>query len=396
MFEALPSLPADPILGLMLSHKKDPNPNKVDLGAGIYKNEEGHTPIMAAVSEAQSIWAQEETTKSYGPQAGFDGFNDGIKNLLLGSNNPLLKDGRVISVQAPGGSGALRIAAGMLKRCKEDVKIWVTTPTWANHIPLLGGAGIQLVEYPYYDRETHSINFDAMMESLAKVEAGDFVLLHGCCHNPCGADLNQEQWQAVTQLCVDRGAIPFIDIAYQGLGVGLEDDAKGLRYVVEHCPEAIIVTSCSKNFGLYRERVGATLVVAKDKATAEICKSQLMNVARELYSLPPTHGAAIVEIILRDARLTQLWKDEVVGVRERINSMRSDFVAQLQNAGAGDQFNYIENEKGMFSFLGISPQQVQRLVDEYSIYMVNSSRINVAGLTPNNIPYIVDSLMKVL
>jgi aspartate aminotransferase len=396
MFEALPALPADPILGLMLAHKADPNPNKVDLGAGVYKNDQGHTPIMSAVLESQSIWAEQEDTKSYGPQAGFDGFNEGIKRLLLGDDNRLLNEGRVISVQAPGGSGALRIAAGMMLRCQKDVKLWVSTPTWANHIPLLGGAGLELVEYPYYDRQLHAIDFDAMMDALSKVEPGDFILLHGCCHNPCGADLSKAQWQALAKLCQERGAIPFVDMAYQGLADGLDEDAWGLRHIAEHCPEMIIVASCSKNFGLYRERVGAALVVAKDQSTAEICKSQLMNIARELYSLPPTHGAAIVEIILNDPKLSQLWKDEVVQVRERINSMRALFVDCLQKAGAGDQFDYIKNEKGMFSFLGISPEQVKQLKDKNSIYMVGSSRINIAGLTQNNMQYVVDSLMSVL
>ncbi len=396
MFEELPALSADPILGLIMAYNADTNDQKVDLGAGVYKNEQGHTPIMEAVLQAQSRWAAAETTKVYAPPAGFTGFNEGVLQLLLGEGHQALREERAISVQTAGGCGALRVAAGMLQRCRENIKIWVSTPTWANHIPLLGSAGLELVEYPYYNAQQHKIDFDAMITSLATVEAGDLVLLHGCCHNPSGADLSPEQWQAVAKVLLERGATPFIDIAYQGLGDGLDEDAYGLRYLAEHCPEVIIATSCSKNFGLYRERVGAAVVVANDAETAEVCRGQLLNVAREIYSMPPSHGAALVDLILHDEALTQQWQRELGQVRERISGLRETFVQRLADAGAGDRFNYIKDEKGMFSFLGITVDQVNRLKQESSIYMVGSSRINIAGLNDNNMDYVIESLLKVI
>jgi aspartate aminotransferase len=396
MFEKLPSLMPDPILGLITAYAADSNPDKVDLGAGVYKNEQGETPIMAAVAAAQTRWSQQETTKVYAPPAGFEGFNRGIMHLLLGRTHIALRDKRVVSIQTPGGCGALRVAAGMLNRCKQGAKIWVSTPTWANHMPLLGSAGLSLSEYPYYDYERHSIDFDAMISSLAKVSAGDLVLLHGCCHNPSGADLSREQWHAVTDLLLEKGATPFIDMAYQGLGDGLDEDAYGLRYMAERCPEVIVASSCSKNFGVYRERVGAVVVVAKDSASAQVCRGQLLNVAREIYSMPPSHGAALVDIILNDTALMQQWQQELNSVRERIASLRKFFVQRLKAAGAGERFDYIQQEKGMFSFLGITPEQVERLKKEKSIYMVSSSRINIAGFNEDNIDYVTDALMLIL
>lgn len=403
MFEKLPALSSDPILGLVAAFNADTNERKVDLGAGVYKDEKGHTPIMTAVTQAQSLWAEQEATKVYAPPAGFAGFNEGMMNLLFGKDHPAVRDGRVVSVQTPGGCGALRIAAGMLSRCqersginsRENITVWVSTPTWANHIPLLGSAGLTLKEYPYYDYDNHGIDFDAMMAELANVKSGDLVLLHGCCHNPSGADLTQDQWRTLTQLLVEKGATPFIDIAYQGLGDGLDEDAYGLRYVAEHCPEVIVASSCSKNFGLYRERVGAVIVVANAPSVAEVCRGQLLNVAREIYSMPPSHGAALVDLILHNDALTQQWENELKEVRERIANLRQAFVAKLVAAGTGDRFDYIQNEKGMFSFLGITQEQVKRLKED-SIYMVGSSRINIAGLNHNNMDYVVESLLKVL
>lgn len=400
MFNLLNPLPADPILNLIVECNADSNPNKVDLGAGVYKDESGHTPIMAAVKAAQVRLLQEETTKTYVSPAGSAGFNQGMVNLLLGESHPAIKDQRVMSVQAPGGCGALNIAGHLIQRCNKEkstpATVWISTPTWANHIPLLGSCGLHLREYPYYDGETHGINFDAMMEGLQDVVAGDVVLLHGCCHNPSGADLTQEQWQSVAALLNEKDAIPFVDIAYQGLGDGLEQDAWGMRYLAEHCPEMIIASSCSKNFGLYRERVGEVVVIAKNTTAAQTSHGQLLHIARGIYSMPPNYGAALVDIILHDTALTQQWQTELTQMRERIAGLRINLVRQLQAAGAGSRFDYIQYEKGMFSFLGITPEQVQRLKNEYSIYMVNSSRISVAGLSDHNMGYVVESLMKVV
>ena len=400
MFDVLKALPADPILNLVVECKADDNPNKVDLGAGVYKDESGNTPIMAAVQAAQTQLQQEETTKTYVSPAGLVGFNQGMINLLLGDSHPAIKDQRVMGVQAPGGCGALNIAGHLIKRCNQDKQVpatvWISTPTWANHIPLLSSCGLQLREYPYYDGETHGINFDAMMEGLQAIKAGDVVLLHGCCHNPSGADLTQEQWRIVAALLNEKGAKPFVDVAYQGLGDGLEQDAWGMRYLAEHCSEMIIASSCSKNFGLYRERVGEVVVIAKNTTAANISHGQLLSIARGIYSMPPNHGAAVVDIILHNPALTQQWQAELTTMRERIASLRVSLVSQLQAAGAGSRFDYIQHEKGMFSFLGINPEQVLALKERHSIYMVNSSRISVAGLSDRNMGYVVESLMKVV
>ena len=400
MFDVLKALPADPILNLVVECKADDNPNKVDLGAGVYKDESGNTPIMAAVQAAQTQLQQEETTKTYVSPAGLVGFNQGMINLLLGESHPAIKDQRVMGVQAPGGCGALNIAGHLIKRCNQDKQapatVWISTPTWANHIPLLGSCGLQLREYPYYDAETHGINFDAMMEGLQEIKVGDVVLLHGCCHNPSGADLTQEQWRTVAALLNEKGAMPFVDVAYQGLGDGLGQDAWGMRYLAEHCPEMIIASSCSKNFGLYRERVGEVVVIAKNTTAANISHGQLLSIARGIYSMPPNHGAAVVDIILHNPELTQQWQTELTTMRERIASLRVSLVSQLQTAGAGSRFDYIQHEKGMFSFLGINPEQVLTLKQQHSIYMVNSSRISVAGLSDRNMGYVVESLMKVI
>jgi aspartate aminotransferase len=355
---------------------------------------------MAAVQAAQIQWQQQETTKTYVGPAGLEGFNQSMMSLLLGANHPAVNDGRVVSVQTPGGCGALNIAGHLVNRCYREqgvqATVWVSTPTWANHIPLLASCGLQLQEYAYYDNDTHAIHFDAMLHSLSGVSAGDVVLLHGCCHNPSGADLTQTQWMAIAELLNDKGAVPFVDVAYQGLGDGLEDDAWGLRYLAEHCPEMIIASSCSKNFGLYRERVGAVLLVANNQSEAATSRGQLLSIARGIYSMPPNHGAALVDMIVNDTVLRRQWETELTDMRERIAHLRVSLVSQLQAAGAGSRFDYIQTEKGMFSFLGITAEQVQRLKQEHSIYMVDSSRISVAGLSSQNMDYVVASLMQTL
>jgi aspartate aminotransferase len=355
---------------------------------------------MGAIQIAQAQWEQQETTKTYMAPAGIPGFNEGMMRLLFGETHPAITDQRVISVQTPGGCGALNVAGHLIKRCYQahntSASVWVSTPTWANHIPLLGGCGLPLKEYAYYDYATQTLAFAAMMESLSGVVAGDFVLLHGCCHNPSGADLLPEQWRQVAALLNEKGAVPFVDVAYQGLGDGLDEDAYGLRYLAEHCPEVIVASSCSKNFGLYRERVGAVMVVAKNKAVADVSRAQLLSIARGIYSMPPSHGAALVDLILNTDTLKIQWQEELTVMRERISALRASFVRQLQAAGAGSRFDYIQSEKGMFSFLGITPEQVEILKQQHSIYMVNSSRVNVAGLSDKNMDYVVRALMQVI
>ncbi|MBT6059460.1 MAG: aromatic amino acid transaminase, partial [Gammaproteobacteria bacterium] len=290
----------------------------------------------------------------------------------------------------------LRLAAEFLKKASPDATVWVSDPTWANHVPLLGEAGLNIEKYPYYDYDSHSVRFDEMAGCLSKVGSGDLVLLHGCCHNPCGADLNQQQWQAIRDIALDRGFTVFIDLAYQGLGDGLEEDVYGVRLLAESLPELVVVSSCSKNFGLYRERVGAMTLICDSDESAKVATTVVAAAARAMYSMPPDHGAAIVQLILNDADLRKEWDAELTEMRNRINGLRAQLVTQIQSAGIDSDFSFIEREKGMFSFLGVNVDQVQSLVNDYSIYLVNSSRINVAGVNDGNIAYLADSLATVL
>ena len=396
MFQSIERRPPDPILGLSAAFKKDTNPNKIDLGVGVYKDESGKTPVVSAIKKAEKLLWETEDSKSYIAQAGPEGFNSYMASMILGENSSALKEQRACSVLAPGGSGALRVAAEFVSSNFSDTRTWVSTPTWANHVPLLSSAGLKLVEYPYYNYDKHEIDIDRMMDTLKQASVGDLVLVHGCCHNPCGGDLSKEQWQAFAEAAEKQGFTPFVDLAYQGLGDGLEEDAYGLRLLTEKLPEVIIASSCSKNFGLYRERTGAVLMVGETADQVSASASQLLSTARQIYSMPPSHGAAMVEIVLSDPELKQEWLVELTGMRERINGLRSQLVAKLKSAGVDQDFSFIEREKGMFSFLGLNPEQVQRLIDDYSIYMVKSSRINVAGISNSNIDYLVDALAKVL
>ncbi len=395
MLEQLQSIPADPILGLSAAFKKDTNPNKIDLGVGVYKDESGSTPIMRAVKLATERIQQTETSKTYLPQAGVAEFNTATLELLFGADSALIKDGLVGSVQAPGGCGALRIGAEVINRSQPGTRVWLSNPSWPNHYPLLEGADLKVHEYPYYDHANHAIDFDAMMRALAETGPGDVVLVHGCCHNPSGADLSLEQWQALTDLALQRGFTPFVDAAYQGLAHGLEEDARGWRAMAERVPEMLIASSCSKNFGLYRERAGAIVFLTRDSEQTQIACSQAMNAARQIYSMPPSHGGAIVGTIINDPALKAQWLTELDEMRERINGMRDALVDRLDAAGHTG-FQFIRTENGMFSFLGISEQQVQKLRDDYAVYIVDSTRMNIAGLTSSNIDYFADSLIKVL
>lgn len=393
MFEGLEQLPQDPILQLLQMYRDDSRANKVDLGIGVYKDDAGNTPIMASVHEAERRLLEGETTKSYVGPAGAAGFNEAMARLILGDNNSLIRDGRTSVIQTPGGCGALRMAAEFFRLCQPDTTVWVSTPTWANHMPLLGGAGLNIREYAYLDRETLTVDFPAMLESLESARAGDVVLLHGCCHNPSGADLTADQWQAVAQLIQRKGLLPFVDMAYQGLGEGLEQDAACLRYVASQVPEMVVAASCSKNFGLYRERTGALMLVSETRAINQAAISQLLSVVRSHYSMPPAHGAAIVETILGDDALRAGWQRELGSMCERILGLRHAFADAL--APAGD-FGFIARQRGMFSFLGITPEQVRKLREEHGIYMLESSRVNVAGLNAQVLPGVAHAINSVL
>ena len=395
MFSELKPLPTDPILGLMAAYKQDTNPNKIDLGVGVYKDEQGNTPVLKAVKKAEAFRLENETTKSYIGLAGNLDFCQKMETLLLGEHSTLLAN-RVRTAQAPGGTGALRVAAEFIKRCNTDATVWVTTPTWANHISLFEAAGLTVKEYPYYDYENKGLLFDEMIDSLKQVPKGDVVLLHACCHNPSGMDLNEDQWRIVAELAKEVGFTPLIDIAYQGFGASLDEDAKGLRLLADAVDELIICSSCSKNFGLYRERIGACSIIAKDSANADISNSVLLSVVRSIYSMPPAHGADIVNTILGSTELTQEWHDELDEMRNRINGLRTLIKDSLAAQGVAQDFSFIDKQNGMFSFLGINKEQIERLQKEYAIYIVGSSRVNVAGVSQANIEYFSKAVADVL
>ena len=396
MFESLNPVAMDPILGLMAAFRADARTNKIDLGVGVYMNDRGHTPVMTSVKEAETQLMQLETTKAYQGIAGDPDYNQRILELLFGADHSILNAGRIKSIQAPGGSGALRVGAEVIQRARPDAKLWVGVPTWPNHIPLLGSAGFEIKEYPYYNRDSHQVETDAMMETLRQLPAGDMVLLHGCCHNPTGADLTHEQWDLIADLALERGFVPFIDTAYQGLGDGLEEDAYGLRMMAERLPELVIASSCSKNFGLYRERTGSITFIAETPEQADIVAAQAMSVARQIYSMPPAHGALLVSLILGDQQLRANWEAELTEVRERIQSMRSLLADSIQNNAAGIDFSHIKQQRGMFSFLGLNTAQLDQLREEYGVYIVSSSRVNLAGINSSNIDYLGSSILSVL
>ena len=395
MLDRLERLPDDPILGLAAACREDSNPRKVDLTVGIYMNEEGVCPVFSAIREAQAALIAEEVSKAYLPPAGVADFNSGMQRLVLGTDSAALADRRVSSIQAPGGCGALRIGAEIVQAAAPGAKVWVSDPTWPVHIPLLGSVGLQFETYRYYDASTHGVDFDAMVEDLKHAGAGDLVLLHGCCHNPCGADLSLEQWGVIADMAEAQGFMPFIDIAYQGLGDGLDADAAGLRLFAARLPEMIVAASCSKNMGLYRERTGCTIFVCSNEQSADAVLSQAKVAARRVYSMPPAHGALLAGRVLADPSLTASWQAELRAMCGRINGLRSDLVDKLQAATDRD-FEFIRREKGMFSFLGLSKEQVEALRRDYSIYMLGSSRINVAGVNAKNIAYLADSIGAVL
>ncbi|MGL5047089.1 MAG: amino acid aminotransferase [Shewanella sp.] len=396
MFNSLIAMPADPILGLLTQYREDTHPQKVDLGVGVYKDPRGVTPILSCVKKAEKFRLDTETTKVYIGPTGSPAFNTLMTELAFGVEHCAILANRIRTVSTPGGTGALRVAADFIKRCNPNAVLWVSDPTWANHTGLFDAAGITVKTYPYYDYDSKSLKFDEMLATLAKVSPDDVVLLHACCHNPSGMDLTTEQWDKVVALTKDQGFTPLIDMAYQGFGDGVQSDAYGVRHMAAAVDNMILCSSCSKNFGLYRERIGSCSVMAKDAHTANVAQSVLLYVVRCLYSMPPAHGAAIVETILGSATLTQEWLDELKIMRDRINGNRAILVDKLKANGVDRDFSFIARQKGMFSFLGINPEQVARLQQEFSIYMVGSSRISIAGISEDNVDYLAQSIAKVL
>ena len=396
MFERLDRLAPDPILGLMAAFRADTDPHKVDLGVGVYRNDQGDTPILQAVRKAEQAVLARQTTKSYVAAAGNPGFNQAMERLVLGADHPALTTGRVRTIEGTGGCGALRLGAELIRAASPDSVVHVSTPTWANHIPLLSGCGLKLERYPYFDPSTGGVNFSAMMSTLQKLPARAVVLLHASCHNPTGADLSDEQWRELLALFKSNNLLPFIDMAYQGLGRGIVEDAFGPRLFSAELPEVTIAVSCSKNFGLYRERTGALHVVTEQVSAADAALTQLVRIARSIYSMPPDHGAAITYEILDNSGLRELWADEVTAMRKRIQGLRHDVVKLLERTCPQRDFGFIETQRGMFSYLGITVEQVRALQSRHHVYMTDDSRINIAGLRQDNLEYFAHAVAKVL
>ncbi len=395
MLATLSRLPKDSILGLAALARADERSNKIDLTVGVYMDDNGLCPVMRAVQEAQQQLVQAEVSKAYLPPQGDPTFVAEMSKLVLGAGHRALIDTRTATIQTPGGCGALRIASEVLAVANPSANVWLPNPTWPVHEPLLGSVGLKFARYEYYDYATHSLNFERMMQDLQGVKAGDAVLLHGCCHNPCGADLNAEQWQIVADLLLERGAIPLIDIAYQGLGDDLEHDALGVRMLASQLPEVLIAASCSKNLGLYRERTGATIFVTQSAEHAETALSQALGAARRLYSMPPAHGAILAGKVLADAHLNAMWQQELQSMTQRIQGLRNQLSVALTAATDRD-FSFVAREKGMFSFLGLTPAQVLQLREEQAVYMLDSSRINIAGLTDATVEPLAQAIAGVL
>ena len=395
MFDSLPVLPPDSILGLAAACRADPNPDKVDLTLGVYMDETGLCPVFEAVQQAQQALVSEEQTKVYMPPQGDPDYLAGIRSLVLGEVGMASLGDRSSAVQTPGGCGAVRLGAEVLHAAAPTATVWVSDPTWPVHIPLIGSVGLQFKTYRYYSSEMKGLDFDAMISDLQEARSGDVVLLHGCCHNPSGVDPTKEQWATLAELLAERQLLPMIDFAYQGMGAGLDEDAAGIRMVLERVPEMIIAVSSSKNIGLYRERAGAVVFVGGDARAAEAMASQAVSAARRVYSMPPAHGALLAGRVLSSPALRSSWQKELGQICERINGLRGQFQDALTTA-TGQDFGFIGTEHGMFSFLGLSVEQAQRLREEQSVYMLDSSRINIAGLNANNLGRVVEAVAAVL
>jgi aspartate aminotransferase len=400
MFEYLVPRPPDAIMALMQQCKADTNPDKIDLGVGVYKDASGGTTILRAVKQAEKQLWETETTKSYVGTRGNEDFRHEMLHMMLGGEAGRIDAAllnRIASAQAAGGSGALRLGAEIIKSAAPDATVWASNPTWANHIPLISSAGLKMEKYPYYNRETLGVDFEDMLAHLnAKAKAGDVVLLHGCCHNPTGADLSPAQWDRLADFLLAKKLTPYVDLAYFGLGRGMAEDTYGLRKVVEICPEVVIAASCSKNFALYKERVGLIAIVCKDDAAAEIARSQLGATQRKIISMPPDHGAKLVADILGDAELRTMWVDELTEMRERMRDLRRQLSDALNVQGGEVIAAAVKDQNGMFSTLPLSVEQARKLRSDYSIYMTDSGRINIAGANAENIPRLAEAILAVL
>ncbi|NIY98118.1 aspartate/tyrosine/aromatic aminotransferase [Salipiger sp. HF18] len=391
MFETLKEQPADKILQLMQMYREDPREQKIDLGVGVYKDASGNTPVMRAIKAAEKTLWETETTKSYTGLAGDPGFADAMVSLVLGDSVPR---GCVSAAATPGGTGAVRQGFDLVKMANPKAKVWVSDPTWPNHLSILKHMGMEFTPYRYFDSATRGVDFVHMIADLTAVMPGDVVLLHGCCHNPTGANLTQAQWKAVIELLLDKEAVPMIDIAYQGFGDGLDEDAIGVRMVAEKMPEVIIAASCSKNFGIYRERTGLLMTVSKDSSRSKLNQGTLNYLNRQNYSFPPDHGARLVTMVLTTPELRADWAAELEEVRNSMLGLRQQLADELKRLTNSDRFDFIAQHRGMFSRLGASPEQVETLRRDHGIYMVGDSRLNIAGLNKTTVPLLAEAIVK--
>jgi len=385
LFEQVKAAPPDPILGLTDDFRNDPNPEKINLTVGVYQDETGVSPVLEAVKEAEKRIAEASNSKSYLPINGHPDYLGHTQRLVFGENNEMIEIGCIASVHTPGGTGALRLAGDFVRQCLGKRNIWVSNPTWANHQGIFSKTDLDISVYPYYDKESHRLNLAGMITVLKDIPENEVVLFHACCHNPTGVDPTAEDWETIAKVCKERRLLPIIDFAYQGFATGWIDDAVAIRAFSEYGMEFLVCSSFSKNVGVYQDRVGALHVVAKNSSESARILSQLKVLVRTNYSNPPAHGSGIVSTILNDLELRLQWEEELKDMRIRINSVRATLVDGLAKAGAPGDFTFIREQKGMFSFSGLSPEIVQQLKEKYSIYLVKSGRINVAGINDKNL-----------
>ena len=396
MWQNAPLAPVDAIFGLTDAFKKDQNPEKVNLGVGVYKDDDDKTPVLNCVKAAEKILLENENSKNYLPIPGDSVFAANVQKLLFGEASEVISSGRALTVQAPGGTGALRVGGDLLKKFYPDAKVWISSPTWANHRGVFTTSGFELAEYAYYNAETKDIDFDAMVAILESIPAGDIVLLHACCHNPSGVDLNVDQWEKVADISQEKGWIPFLDFAYQGFGESVEADRCSIEQFAALGGDFFVASSFSKNLGLYNERIGALSIVSPTAKDSAVAMGHVKATIRVIYSNPPAHGGLVAATILNNPDLYSQWQGELGAMRDRVKEMRTALVDGLMKRGVAGDFSHITRQRGMFSFSGLSADVVTWLRDNKSIYIVGGGRINLAGLTTSNIDYVCDAIAEAL
>ncbi|MFT3812258.1 MAG: amino acid aminotransferase [Acidovorax sp.] len=397
MFSHVPAYPGDPILSLMEDFQKDPRPNKVSLSIGLYFDEQGRLPVLQAVQKAADALAAHQGPTGYLPMEGMAQYRQLVQNLVFGAGHEAVRSRRIATVQTLGGSGALKVGADFIKRYFPSAEVWVSDPTWDNHVAVFEGAGLPTHTYPYYDAATGGLRFDAMLAELRQIPEGSVVLLHASCHNPTGVDLSRAQWEQLIPVIVERGLIPFVDMAYQGFGDGLDEDAFAVRALASAGAQAFVANSFSKNFSLYGERIGGLSVVCADAATADNVLGQLKATVRRNYSSPPTQGAKLVQQVLASPELSALWAQELADMRGRIKDMRAQLHEALtQRFGGRRDFGFLLTQRGMFSYTGITEPQVNRLREEHGVYLIRSGRMCMSGLAPSNVQYVADAIAQVI